>query len=138
MFNEVNKISRFLNFDLPRCPYCGMKLLYTESFVIKNRSSYKCLNCNNISEVFLPSVLFKTLQIIQIISLVIFIAAVFKGSGFCLLGLVFIVLIFSGFYCYLPFMIKLKLSKDNEEVINQYGSVKKTTGKSSEEEIFSN
>ena len=131
-------MDKFLKFDLPKCPYCKMRLLYTESFVIKNRPTYKCLNCENTSEVFLPKALFKTLQIIQLISLIIFVFAVFKGSGFCLLGLIFITFIFGGFYSYAPFMIKLKPGKYDTDVVKNFDSMKEDVGQSSEKEIFSN
>lgn len=137
---EVFKIDRL---NLPICPYCQAEVGYLEAFTIKNKSSHRCTNCNSTTEVSLKSIMFKSLEIIEIISLIIAAIAIFKGGVYCLLGLIFITLIFISFYIFSPFMMRLNpidyYSSDKPKKIEKKDiESDKRSGEDTSEEIFSN
>ena len=115
-----------------------MKLLYLESLSIKNKGSFRCPQCKKDSKVVLNEFMYKLLGFIQVISLVIFTLVVFLGCGYCLLGLIFITLIFGLFYAGLPFMMTLKPLIDDSEIIVHHEKIADSTGEDAEKEIFSN
>ena len=128
----------FFNYELTHCPYCGMKLLYIESLSIKNKGLFKCPQCKKKSKVVLNEWVYKLLGFTQVISLIIFTLVVFLGCGYCLLGLIFIALIFGLFYAGLPFMMTLKPQINNSEIIVHHEKITDSTGEDAEKEIYSN
>ncbi len=132
----MNTIKKF---DLPQCPYCREKAWYIESFLAKNQKTYKCNYCDRTSEVNLKPETFKFLGIIEILSIAVFIIAIFLGSSFCLLGISVIVMLFTVFYVFSPFMVlffrpRVTSSKDEDDFAN----MKKASGKDTDTEIYSN
>lgn len=103
--------------ELPRCPYCGENLLYTESFLIKNKAVYECKCCDYYSEVAIKPKVFKLLIIAEIVSLVIFLIAMILDEKFCLMGIALILFVFTVFYILSPFSIRL--CKINKKYISQ-------------------
>ena len=93
--------------ELPSCPYCGERLLYLESFLVKNKSAYECKCCDCFSEVVIKSRAFKLLLLSELASLIIFLLSVLVGGSFCLIGIFAVLFIFLGFYVFSPFSIKL-------------------------------
>ena len=81
--------------------------------------------------------MFKLLGIIQAISLLVFMMVVFLGCGYCLLGLIFITLVFGGFYVFSPFMVNLAAKRD-QAIPARQKKTEENTGESTDEEIFSN
>lgn len=88
--------------------------------------------------------MYKWLEVTEIISLIVFALAIFKGGGYCIIGLIFISLFFGVFYIFSPFMVSLlywpnhtdepekkspKLGKDEFKIIKNQDD---------EKEIFSN
>lgn len=129
--------------NLPVCPYCRAEVGYLEAFTVKNKSSHKCSNCNSTTEVSLTSIMFKSLEVVEIISLIIAAIAIFKGGVYCLLGLIFITLIFISFYIFSPFMMRLNpvnydLTDEPKKVDKKKSESDKRTGEDTSEEIFSN
>lgn len=132
---RINKL------NLPVCPNCRAEVGYLEAFTAKNKSCYKCPNCQNISKVFLTSLMFKSLEITEIISLIVFAIVIFQGGGYCLLGLIFITLAFTVFYVLSPFMISLNpIAYDFEEAKagDENTESKECIGEDTSNEIFSN
>ena len=100
---------------VPSCPFCGMRLGRLESFIIKNKSLYKCAGCGRTSAVILKSSVYKYLWITQILSAVIFIVSLFLGEGFYLLGLGLILVVFGFFYWRSTGMISLEEPEYKEQ-----------------------
>lgn len=130
-------ISKLFRCDLPHCPYCGVRLFYLEALNAKNRSSLKCPRCRKKSEVILEPIMFKLLGLIQILSLVTFAIVIFLSFRYCLLGLIFITLLFGGFYVFSPFMVNLA-ARSSTIMQEKQRKNEENTGESSDEEIFSN
>lgn len=105
-------------FYLPKCPYCGIKIGKTESFVIKNKPLYKCFNCENVSEVSLKNGAYGIIFPVQFIAVVAFIAAVLLGNSFLLFGLVFIISTYVLFYGLSPYLIVLKIATVEEKNVS--------------------
>ncbi len=87
--------------------------------------------------------MFKSLEVVEIISLIIAAIAIFKGGVYCLLGLIFITLIFISFYIFSPFMMRLNpvnydLTDEPKKVDKKKSEADKRTGEDTSEEIFSN
>jgi len=125
--------------ELPKCPYCGEKLLYLESFLTKNKSTYECKCCECFSEVVIKSRAFKFFGLLEIFSFIIFVAAVLLGGSFCLYGLFLVLFVFTLFYFFSPFSVRLykvkggRVSKQKSKKDSDYGE---NIGK--EREIYSN
>lgn len=137
---EVFEIDKL---NLPVCPYCRAEAGYLEAFEAKNKSSYQCRKCGGISTVLLRSIMFKTLEIAEILSLIIAAIAIFQGGGYCLVGLIFITLIFVAFYIFSPFMFMLspydfELEDEKGKHKKKNIEVEKQSGEDTNEEIFSN
>ncbi len=140
-------MKEIVNLILPACPHCGMKLLYGEAFVVKNKARFNCPRCRNDSKVNLRMELFQILGFVEAISLIVFAFVVFKGGGSCLIGAGIITLIFSIFYWISPFFVRLK-AVNNEHISKTSGNnnleqTEKTESSKSEDintenEIFSN
>ncbi len=130
------KIAKF-DFKLPRCPYCNSRLWYSEIFVFKNKNDINCPCCGNKSEIILKTEIFQVLGFIESLCLIIFALCVFKGGGYCLLGLLIVLLIFTGFYIFSPFCVKLKFTnliiQDSRPVKNS-----ENTENITDKDIFSN
>lgn len=142
ILNKIHwRCSKIDRLNLPICPYCQTELGYIEAFTVKNKSSHKCTHCKNITEVSLKSIMFKSLEIIEILSLITAALAIFKGGVYCLLGLIFIVLIFISFYILSPFMMRLNpidySTTEKKQKIKDIESDKRS-GEDTSEEIFSN
>lgn len=128
------------SFQLPHCPYCGTKLFYVEALTAKNRSKFKCSCCKRKSEITLDPLIFKLLGAVELMSLIIFVVVMFLGCKFCLIGLVFIILIFGVFYFASPLLILLRPQKVPSRKKNQTEKSKEekpVTTDASKEEIFS-
>lgn len=78
-----------------------------EAFVIKNHSIYKCSNCKKISEVVVSPDVYRSLWIVQISAIIIFMASILLGEQFTLVGLIIMLLIYGMFYALIPYMIYL-------------------------------
>ena len=104
---------------LPDCPYCGARLGYLESFVVKNRSVYRCKNCENKSETDLNKNFYNILWVILGLSVIIFVLATVIGGGFSLFGLFLIAVVAAGFYGISPYMVVLRKARIKEEKENQ-------------------
>ncbi len=130
---DINKL------ELPSCPYCGEKLLYLESFLVKNKSTYECKCCDCFSEVVIKIQAFNFLLLAELISIIIFLFSMLFGGGFCLFGILAVVFIFTCFYIFSPFSIKLckiknsRLPKKRQNDINY-----QKTEIDSDREIYSN
>ena len=124
--------------NLPHCPYCGMKLMYFESLASKNSSFFKCPSCLRKSKIVLNPLMFKLLGIVEIIAVIAFVAAVFMGCGYCLIGIIFITLIFGIFYAYTPFMMNLRKYRKNFYPDENPKKEENTAGETTEKEIFNN
>lgn len=118
---------------LPDCPYCGAKLGYLETFVLKNRATYKCRSCGKKSCVDLKSTFYNWLWIIQVICVIIFVASTITGGGFALFGLFLIVLVFMIFYCISPYLVILKSAK--KKIIRKKRKEKKESKNSERMEV---
>ena len=92
----------------------------------------------NKSKVVLNPLMFKLLGIVEIIAVIAFVAAVFMGCGYCLIGIIFITLIFGIFYAYTPFMINLRKCRKNFNLDENPKKEEDTAGETTEKEIFSN
>lgn len=128
------------NFQLPHCPYCGTKLFYVESLTARNRSKFKCSCCKKKSEVTLDPLIFKVLGATELMSLIVFVLVMFLGCKFCLMGLIFIILVFGVFYFLSPLLMLLRPLKDSGRKKKQTEKPKKekpVTTDVSKEEIFS-
>ncbi len=111
--NFKNGVIDIKKLELPKCPYCGEKLLYLESFLVKNKTAYECKCCDYFSEVVIKTREFGFLILSEFVLLVIFLFAVLFGGSFCLFGLFLILFIFAGFYAFSPFSIKLCKMRKN-------------------------
>ncbi len=128
------------NFQLPHCPYCGTKLFYVEALTARNRSKFKCSCCKKKSEVTLDPLIFKVLGATELMSLIVFVLVMFLGCKFCLIGLIFIILVFGVFYFLSPLLMLLRPLKDSGRKKKQIEKPKKekpVTTDVSKEEIFS-
>lgn len=128
------------NFQLPHCPYCGTKLFYVEALTARNRSKFKCSCCKKKSEVTLDPLIFKVLGATELMSLIVFVLVMFLGCKFCLMGLIFIILVFGVFYFLSPLLMLLRPLKDPGRKKKQTEKPKKdkpVTTDVSKEEIFS-
>ncbi len=124
--------------ELPGCPYCGEKLLYLESFLIKNKTVYECKCCDYFSEVTIKPGAFNLLLMSEFLSLVIFLLAVIFGGSFCLFGIFAVLFIFTGFYAVSPFSIKLCKMKNNRIPKKKRESLYQESDNDESREIFSN
>lgn len=106
-------------FYLPSCPYCGIRLGKSESFVVKNKSLYKCFNCEKVSEVSLKNGAYRIIFPVQVFAVSIFVTAVLLGDGLVLLGLALIILDFILFYGISPYLIILKRAKVEEREVSK-------------------
>lgn len=123
--------------ELSECPYCGEKIWYTEAFFAKTKKIYKCKVCRNLCDVYIEPSAFKILGLAEIISVVIFVAALFAGSTFCLIGAALIICVFLGAYSFVPFALQLfKLKKQFEDDV--FTDIKKESGHDTDTEIYSN
>ena len=128
------------NFQLPHCPYCGTKLFYVEALTARNRSKFKCSCCKKKSEVTLDPLIFKVLGATELMSLIVSVLVMFLGCKFCLIGLIFIILVFGVFYFLSPLLMLLRPLKDSGRKKKQIEKPKKekpVTTDVSKEEIFS-
>ncbi len=128
-------------FSLAKCPYCGEEIWYVEAFLAKNKAAYKCKYCEQISQVKVKSETFKFLGIVEIVSIIIFAASIFISEEYCILGTALIIMIFSGFYAFSPFMVLLfkpKNEKQKDEFDDVFIGTKKQSGKDTDTEIYSN
>lgn len=110
---------------LPDCPYCGARLGYLQSFVVKNRSLYKCKSCGKKSCVDLKYVFYNVLSVVAVICVVIFAFSLAAGGGFVLFGLAVILLVFLGFYSVTPYMVILKRATEKQEKKKKFQKTKK-------------
>ncbi len=139
-------MKRIKELNLPDCPYCNEKVWYIESFLAKNRSTYKCKCCGYASEVRVGTQAFKFLGIAELIAIIVFAASIFIGGSYCLLGLVVIMLVFAVFYAFSPFMVQMfrlkkrkkHHSKEKEPDDDDFADIKKEAGKDTDTEIYSN
>lgn len=92
--------------NLPCCPYCDARVSYWSSFVSKNRSFYKCANCGKKSDVLVSSSVYRLFVFVQIVSIIVFVFAIFAGGQYCLLGLFVILALFMLFYAFVPFKVR--------------------------------
>lgn len=128
----MGKINRY---ELPQCPYCRGKLWYIEAFLSKNRAVYKCKYCAKKCAVKISQKIFKFLVFVEILSLIVFAAAVFLGGRYCFMGAGIITLIFGVFYFFSPFTVKLLKTKSGNSD-NDFSD--KKSGKDTDTEIYSN
>lgn len=125
--------------ELPQCPYCGEKLLYPESFLIKNKTVYECKCCDYYSEVTIKPRAFKFLGIAEIVSLFVFLLAIVLGEKFCLIGIFLVLFIFTGFYVLSPFSIRLcKMKKSRIPRKRSTENSYESENNDSDREIYSN
>lgn len=140
-------MEEIVKFVLPACPYCGTRLSYGESFLIKNKAWFKCRSCRNNSRVNLRIELFQILGFVEAISLIVFAFVVFKGGGSCLMGVGIITIIFGLFYWMSPFFVRLQIlhnEHSNKILVNnniekpEKTELGKKENMNTENEIFSN
>lgn len=136
--------------NLPRCPYCDAKVSYWSSFVSKNHSLYKCANCGRKSDVLVSSSVYKLFVFVQIVSIIVFVFAIFAGGQYCLLGLLVILVLFTLFYSFVPFKVRFlkqrtKKAQKSETYDNRKSKYARSTnivtnksGRNSENDIYSN
>lgn len=75
----------------------------------------------------------------EIIAVIIFVASVFAGGGWCLSGILFITLVFMAAYSFMPFMVRLFRTKSKSETDDDmFNSTKKESGQDTGTEIYSN
>lgn len=135
---------------LPYCPYCDAKVSYWSSFVSKNHSLYKCANCGRKSDVLVSSSVYRLFVFVQIISIIVFVFAIFSGGKYCLFGLLAILALFTLFYVFVPFKLRFLKQQTKKaqksEVCDKRGakyarsthSVTNKSGRNSGNDIYSN
>lgn len=110
-----------------------------EAFLCKNKRIYTCKSCRKNCEVDVDSRAFKILGLSEIIAVIIFLASIFIGGGFCLAGILFITLVFMGAYSLTPFMVRLfRMRSKSETEDDVFNSTKKESGQDTDTEIYSN
>lgn len=90
---------------------------------------------------FLEPCLYKWLEITEILCVIIFALTIFKSGGYCIIGLIFITLLFGIFYIFSPFMVSLLYwpnSSDDEPKKQTKDEFKVHKDYDEEKEIFSN
>ena len=130
----ISKYNKFNKYKLPKCPYCNSKLWYSEIFILKNNTNMYCPHCGKKSEIILRTEIYQALGFTESICLVIFELYIFKGGGYCLLGLVAVILLFTGFYVFSPFCVRLK----STEILNNNHNNTNNINNFDNNEIFSN
>ena len=124
---------------MPKCPYCGEIIWYIEAFFAKNKKTYKCKSCKKTSSVHVDSKAFQILGLAEIIAVMIFVAAIFAGSSFCLGGIALIVFTFFCAYSVLPFTVRLfRIKRHGESEDDVFTDMKKESGEDTNTEIYSN
>jgi len=138
-------VKRIKNLNLPDCPYCDESVWHIEAFLAKNCSFYKCKYCGKLSEVRVSPEAFKLLGVTEFIAIIIFATAIFMGGNYSLFGLVAIIAVFVIFYAFSPFMVQLfrikkkrKKNFEEDELDDEFATVKKEAGKDTDTEIYSN
>ena len=109
--------------------------------MVKNKPLYKCKICKKKSAVLINPKNFKFFGFVQIFVVLVFVAAVLLGGNFLVLGFVFILVLFAGFYLATPFSVCLahpKMWKEKQEKVEFAGSAKKTKGQDTATELYSN
>lgn len=96
---------------LPRCPYCGLRANYFNTFFLKNKNVYYCPSCNSISSVKLKPMLYKNIWITEIISIIIVVLYFLFADKKSLLGIFLVIIPFVIFYTFVPFFIDLRKIK---------------------------
>ena len=125
----ISKYNKFNKYKLPKCPYCNSKLWYSEIFILKNNTNMYCPHCGKKSEIILRTEIYQALGFTESICLVIFALSIFKGGGYCLLGLLAVILLFS------PFCVRLK---STEILNNNHNNTNNNINNFDNNEIFSN
>ncbi len=124
---------------MPNCPYCGEIVWYIEAFFAKNKKIYKCKSCKKTSSVHVDSQAFQILGLAEIVAVMIFVAAIFAGSSFCLGGIALIVFTFFCAYSVLPFTVRLfRIKRRSESEDDVFTDMKKESGEDTDTEIYSN
>lgn len=135
--------------NLPYCPYCDAKVSYWSSFISKNHSFHKCTNCGKKSDVSVSSSVYRLFVFIQIVSMIVFVFAIFASGQYCLLGLLVILALFALFYAFVPFKVRFlkqqtkkaqspeTSGKRKAKYARSRSAVTNKSGRNSENDIYS-
>ena len=136
--------------NLPYCPYCDAKVSYWSSFISKNHSIYKCANCGRKSDVLVSSSVYRLFVFVQIVSIIVFVFAIFSGGQHCLFGLLAILALFILFYAFVPFKVRFLKQQTKKSQKSEVGdkrgakyargthAVTNKSGGNSRNDIYSN
>lgn len=95
-------------FRKPRCPYCGDKLNYVKTWVLRRRGEYICPKCGGLSNVHLDPLIFGLGFLAIIIGAAFFVVGLVFGSNLALITLPGILVPFLLFFLVSVFLVRLK------------------------------
>ena len=95
-------------FRKPRCPYCGDRLNYAKSWVLKHRGDYICPKCGGISNIVLSSRIYGFGFLTVAIASVFFVIGLIFSSQLAIITLPGIFLAFLIFFLTSPLLVRLQ------------------------------
>lgn len=98
--------------ELAVCPYCGRKVSYIDSLFIKNKGEYTCKRCGCITNIGFNRSIYAVTSITCVLSLLFVVLFMFFGDISNLWGLLFVIIPFLIYYCFVPFFLILVPTSD--------------------------
>ena len=103
----------------PKCPYCGDKLNYAETWVMKRHGEYICPKCGGISDIVLSYGIYRFGFVTVIIAAAFFIAGLIFGDSLTFITLPGIFIVFLIFFLLSPLMVRLRKTNFNRPQSSQ-------------------
>lgn len=95
-------------FRKARCPYCGRKVGFAASWVLKREGEYRCPKCGRCSNVRQDSLVYPLAATAVILSAVFFVIEILFVKNINLPGFVLVLLPFAVFYLLCPLLVRLR------------------------------
>lgn len=103
------------NKRLAKCPYCGRRVSYFDSFFMKNKGEYTCKRCGCIANVGLDRNIYAVTSITCVLVLLMVVLYMFFGDLSNLWSLLLVIIPFAIYYCIVPMFLVLVPTSDKSQ-----------------------